>query len=83
MTDYLPLPGAGLFFEAFCFEVGADFFAMVPALAGGCCPKASPQLLAYFFVAPIRMMVTVVLLVVFGHDVTAKRGATRAAANRH
>ncbi len=83
--DYLALPEADLFFGAFFFEGGADFLAGVLvgvlAFADALGPKASPQLLVYFFVAPIRMMVTVVLLVVFGHDATAKRGATRAAAN--
>ena len=58
IPNYLPLPRVGLFFEAFFFEGGADFFASVPGLAGGFCPKASRQLFAYFFVAPIRMMVT-------------------------
>jgi hypothetical protein len=72
---------AGLFFDAFLFAEGADFFATAPVLAGGFCPKASPQLLAYFFVAPIRMMATVVLLVVLGRVATAKRGATWSAAN--
>ena len=75
-----------MFFGAFFLEGGADFLAgvlvCVLAFADALGPKASPQLLVYFFVAPIRMMVTVVLLVVFGHDATAKRGATRAAANQ-
>jgi hypothetical protein len=65
IPDYLPLPEANVFFGAFFFEGGADFFACVLAFADALGPKARPQLLVYFFVAPIRMMVTVVLLVVF------------------
>ena len=83
ISDYFALPEADLFFGAFFFAGGGDFLVCAPDFACGFCPKASPQLLVYFFVAPMRMMVTVVLLVVFGHDATAKRGATWAAANQH
>jgi hypothetical protein len=64
------------------FGAAAFGFGTAPTdLAAGFCRKAKPQFCAYFFVAPIRVMVTAVLLVVCGDDTTSQRAATAAVAN--
>jgi len=78
--SYLPLALAGFFMVR--FGTAAFGFGTAPTdLAADFCRKAKPQFCAYFFVAPIRVMVTAVLLVVCGDATTSQRAATAAVAN--
>mgnify|MGYP001045609176 CR=1 FL=1 len=78
--SYLPFPLAG-FFIVFLGAAAFGFDTAPADLAAGFGRKAKPQFCAYVFVAPIRVMVTAVLLVVFGDDATSQRAATAAVAN--